>query len=320
MEHRYKRPANFEDDIDFIDRSKRLERDVGLMDDVEKKDAVVDGFGSAKVEEDSFFDLVRTFASLEFPEAQNGPEQCPLCPLKFSVEDFAPHVYECLKKLDDVERAAQVQLDEKYACRLADEEAQVTQFEPSVFCPYAGSCKRSDAQHFMNLRHPQVPCPVCDEPCEVYEVNAHINFCLERGGSRAPSSSAPGSAMMSDYGSAPRPPGGPAIPVKSREEHRGSADRDSDDETLDSAAEGESAAPSLTKGQMKAMANMVVQQRAKVASDQDCSLMDLLSTFKQLGFTKENLGAELRRVNSEQDTAAEAAEGPAAAVQPDQSL
>ena len=50
--------------------------------------------------EESFFDLLKTFSKLEFPD--NGvdvPEQCPLCPDQFSIDEFATHVYKCIKKL-----------------------------------------------------------------------------------------------------------------------------------------------------------------------------------------------------------------------------
>jgi len=58
-------------------------------------------------------------------------------------------------------------------------------------------------------------------------------------------------------------------------------------EMTEESKEGSRSGPSLSKSQMAAMASFVVEQKAKGEANRDFSLLQLLETFKSLGFTKE---------------------------------
>ena len=139
---------------------------------------------------DSFLNLLTHFAALHVPSSSTKPEQCPVCAASFPLSTFADHVYECLRTLDDVERAEQERLDEKMARQLMAREVRLLdQSERSSShardrrdrgsdCPDGASCLRTDHHHFALRRHPDVACPVCSQHFAVYEINAHINLCL----------------------------------------------------------------------------------------------------------------------------------------------
>ena len=164
---------------------------------------------------ESFFDLLQTFAQLDLPELPENasPEKCPLCPLSFPLGEFATHVLQCIKQLDEVEREHQSQLDAKLAQRLAQQDgilqdfssnhgssfwnnsgesamnssfSQPPSFTPPIECPDGLSCSREDENHFKQLRHPSVPCPICALQFEIYQVNTHLTLCLAGDASAGP--------------------------------------------------------------------------------------------------------------------------------------
>ena len=54
-------------------------------------------------EDESFFELLKTFSTLDIPQTSiEQVEQCPLCPKTFPLDDFATHMYQCIKQLDEV--------------------------------------------------------------------------------------------------------------------------------------------------------------------------------------------------------------------------
>ena len=64
--------------------------------------------------------LLNKLANLEFPDRDNSVlEACPLCPQSFRLDEFASHVYQCITKLDEDEKKAQEQIDERYALEVA---------------------------------------------------------------------------------------------------------------------------------------------------------------------------------------------------------
>ena len=140
--------------------------------------------------EDSFLNLLTHFANLHVPSSSTKPEQCPVCSSLFPLCDFPAHLYTCIKALDDVERKEQERLDEKMArqlmareVRLLDESERHSSYakdrrERGSDCPEGAECQRTDHQHFALRRHPEVPCPVCSVTFPPYEINAHINLCL----------------------------------------------------------------------------------------------------------------------------------------------
>jgi hypothetical protein len=70
--------------------------------------------------EESFFDLLEAFAKLDVPGGEAEQlEQCPLCPNSFPVDEFAKHMFECIKQLDHVEQKEQERMDEIMALQLA---------------------------------------------------------------------------------------------------------------------------------------------------------------------------------------------------------
>jgi hypothetical protein len=153
-----------------------VDPDAAMTDDrpaPSEKSTEPDEDDQALSDSESFFELLRTFASLDLPQGPELPEQCPLCPEKYPLADFAPHVLNCIKKLDDVEKQHQAQLDAKLAQELSDE-VSAEQFLPLEECPNGAGCARQDAQHFKALRHPLVPCPMCSRRFEIYQVNEHV--------------------------------------------------------------------------------------------------------------------------------------------------
>lgn len=255
---------------------------------------------------------MQTFASMDIPDKPGAPEACPLCAEVLPLPQFAPHVYQCIKSLDAVEREHQEQIDRKLAERYA-QGAEFRSFHKSDNCEKGAQCDRTDAQHFVNLRHPLVPCPICNGEFEVFSVNAHITMCLESGGGGfGPSSS----SFISSSG---RPQQQEKQPMHSFGGPRKQASEDEeesmDDESLHSMGLNarSSSGGNLSRQQMKAMATMVVEQKSKGPREQDMSLLQLLDTFKTLGFTKESLSSELKRQaseNSSMDAIAAAEDGP----------
>lgn len=313
-----------------------------------------------KVEEndESFFELLQTFAKLDLPETETDEkEQCPLCPAILPIGDFATHMYECIKKLDQEEKKYQEDKDAALAKELARhqglaEDQSLYQFsapEEGSACPQGAACRRYDLNHFQLFTHPEVACPICGETFAVYEIDAHVGLCVDsRSANSAPSefsgsaftqsreptafggddgdedgkniydkpfsfdssSSSSSSSFSSSFSSGNGftvTRGDSTSSNLSRTDSEGIGSQDSNvphNQIGPSVAElkapespmgpgtDDSANP-LSRAQMKAMANMVVEQKNKASSQQDVSLVQLLDTFKTLGFTKANLSKAL---------------------------
>lgn len=73
---------------------------------------------SADAEEDSFFDLLSHFASLDLPSAadDNTPhtEPCPICAMPFELTQYARHVYQCIQADEDLRFAQQISESDLY--------------------------------------------------------------------------------------------------------------------------------------------------------------------------------------------------------------
>ena len=148
--------------------------------------------------EDTFLNLLTHFANLHVPSSSMKPEQCPVCSQLFPLSGFADHVYQCIKALDDVERKEQERLDEKMARQLMAREVRLLdesehhsssyardRRERGTDCPDGADCQRTEHAHFANRKHPDVSCPVCSAAFPPYEINAHINFCLNDSNSHS---------------------------------------------------------------------------------------------------------------------------------------
>lgn len=186
-------------------------------------------------------------------------------------------------------------------------------------CLAGKDCKEVSSRHFIQFLHPHLPCPICAEPFEVYEINAHVTLCLENPGgmtksqlSSSPLPSTP-SSSYSASNSSPSPFGPPKGANVFRGDIRRRTSNESDggeddvkshdgiedlDNDIDLSVENDNGVNSLTSGkkeltiqQLGAMAKYVMDQKAKPVGQQESSIHSLLDTFKTLGFTKESLQA-----------------------------
>ena len=124
--------------------------------------------------ESSFFDLMSTFSKLGL-DSRPSLEKCPLCSIECSLDKFAEHVYFCIKDLDHDEKFAQ-----EVNKNLNGSETEYDQFHlftPPTICKDGINCTRRDAQHFKNIFHPLVDCPICSKQFSMAEINDHINTC-----------------------------------------------------------------------------------------------------------------------------------------------
>lgn len=277
--------------------------------------------------DESFFDLLKTFASLDLPD-ENKIEQCPICSLTMPLAQFAEHVYECIKQLDPEETKEQVRLDAQLAQQLSSQ-LDETEFEPKEQgspCPQGSACRRYDASHHRWFSHPLVACPICTEEFTVFAIDAHVGLCLEMAGSyqsgnfsgdsdTAMNSGGTGGAFQGDAFNALR---GSRKGDKTNSKLRKKVveDDDEEDDGEDEDEDGDDdededlppplttpaqPAPtitrttSLSRSQMKAMAQAVIDQKSKPVSKQDVSLVAMLETFRGLGFTKESLSHEINK-------------------------
>mmetsp|Transcript_116 Transcript_116/g.273 ORF Transcript_116/g.273 Transcript_116/m.273 type:complete len:338 (-) Transcript_116:459-1472(-) len=120
----------------------------------------------SKDDGDSLGDLLKTFASMAIPK--NDSEVCPLCFNTFKLEVFSDHVPKCLDNMEsNVKSGAAMIPGNDFS---------------GGDCPNGANCKIATADHFRFMRHPKVECPICAEKYHMHEINAHINFCLEKGG------------------------------------------------------------------------------------------------------------------------------------------
>jgi hypothetical protein len=248
---------------------------------------------------EEFYDLLQHFAGLEFSNP-NKLEECPLnCGGSFPLSNFADHVYQCISRLDEVEKKELERLDEKYARELAvktgdlysSAEAGGDYSSKEEICRYGSKCHRTDANHFVQLYHPEQICPICSASFAVYEINAHINLCLlpkeeknrvespmNEEGQVKPSADLFNSSAFSSVRSASLSPqllrtNSDILPVRSDEEEEGEGET------------GDKSGQKLTVDMASALSQSVLARRGK----NDPGLAQLLDTFKTLGFTADNL-------------------------------
>jgi len=262
---------------------------------------------NALADSESFFDLLQTFANLDLPAQQLVDEQCPLCPLKFPLVDFAPHVLACIRKLDDVEAEHQNQLDAKLARDIAEEEHELNlaHFRPAEECQFGQSCSRQDEGHFKQLRHPLVPCPICSSQFEIYQLNEHLNDCIS-GKYKLPEKTWPAfqGLPLSRQNSIDNSSDDDEDPREAERKKALSALLDNQNESGEGGEIGDdsleledmdvprvhraASSSNLSTRQMKAMSQLVLQERGK------SGLSAMLDSFKTLGFTAENLREHLQ--------------------------
>eukprot|EP00465_Bigelowiella_longifila_P010048 CAMPEP_0185254746 /NCGR_PEP_ID=MMETSP1359-20130426/3668_1 /TAXON_ID=552665 /ORGANISM="Bigelowiella longifila, Strain CCMP242" /LENGTH=383 /DNA_ID=CAMNT_0027838081 /DNA_START=141 /DNA_END=1292 /DNA_ORIENTATION=- len=222
-------------------------------------------------ENDSLNDLLQTFAKMVIPKSDH--EYCPLCFNQFKIgEEFSNHVHKCLDKMetnlkqrDDGRGASMFDDDDnKNAPKSSDDVA----YFPGGDCPNGIKCTITTAEHFRFCRHPKVECPICCEKWHMHEINAHINFCLNKGGDgdsevEMKKASPEISSSSSSGGSDVKPPPPP---------------------------------PSMSTQQMAACAKAILDAKEKEGGGDD-SLVNMLQRFKTLGFTRENLKSRLKEIN-----------------------
>eukprot|EP00469_Lotharella_globosa_P011301 CAMPEP_0167789532 /NCGR_PEP_ID=MMETSP0111_2-20121227/10747_1 /TAXON_ID=91324 /ORGANISM="Lotharella globosa, Strain CCCM811" /LENGTH=317 /DNA_ID=CAMNT_0007681729 /DNA_START=29 /DNA_END=982 /DNA_ORIENTATION=+ len=124
----------------------------------------------SKNENDSLNDLLKTFANMAIPK--NDHETCPLCFNSFKLEEFSDHVHKCLEKMES---------NIKTECSLVSDGSESHLFSGGE-CKFGLKCKITNADHFRFMEHPKVECPICSDKFHMHEINAHINFCLDKGG------------------------------------------------------------------------------------------------------------------------------------------
>lgn len=148
-------------------------------------------------------------------------------------------------------------------------------------CPQGIHCKINTSDHFIFMRHPKVECPVCNEDFHMYEINAHITFCLEKGEDRGDND-----AMQDTTGSGVERKtmldNHPTNPLQAQRQNSGSCE-----------------ASKLTPQQMSSMARMVLKAQGNSNTSSDQSLVQMLSRFSSLGFTKENIRKTIEQAGSE---------------------
>lgn len=223
--------------------------------------------------EHSFLDLMTAFSKLDMSRTTEvSGETCPLCQeAGLSLQAFVPHVYNCIRRLD-------IDEDKKYAEKVSkewngeygdDDDRDDRSFLSSAACKYGASCDRQDVGHFQNVYHPPSTCPCCNNEFAMYEINEHLNSCLNTTSSA--SSSVPSCASSpptASYGGGDGCVGGGG--------KRG---------------EGEETSM-LTKDQLIAISSIIVKKSAGESDGDEPSILEMLETFGKLGFTKENLQKE----------------------------
>lgn len=197
---------------------------------------------------DSLASLLKTFASMAV--TNSNMETCPLCFNTFKLDEFSGHVYKCLEKMESNVKSS------------SDDAQWMGSAGTSAFaggdCKFGAKCKITTADHFRFMRHPKVMCPVCSEMFHMYEINAHINFCLEKGDTDGPEEATMGDAKEAPAGGSGRPP-----------------------------------SPSMTTQQMAACAKAILDAKS---GKSDVSLVSMLNRFKSLGFTRANLKNRLDEI------------------------
>ena len=192
-------------------------------------------------------------------------------------------------------------------------------------CLEGAECQRTDAQHFQLRSHPDVQCPVCGAMLPLFDIYAHVSGCVhEEGGGEGKQATEREPGGMEDEMSEQQQQESRAKAAidtsssafssfRADKQRREMADddshlpiaRDSDDEDddhkrspspqLDPAlARTATASPPpaassnlrLTVEQASAVASMIKEKKEKGGDE---SVAAMLETFRQLGFTQENL-------------------------------
>ncbi|GAB5372996.1 hypothetical protein AAMO2058_001712000 [Amorphochlora amoebiformis] len=140
-----------------------------------------------KDDNDSLNDLLKTFANMVIPK--NDTETCPLCFNTFKLEEFSAHVHRCLEKMES-------NVKSEWTVDTTDDSRLFSAGD----CKFGIHCQVTTADHFRFMRHPKVVCPICNEKFHMHEINAHINFCLDKGGEQDMETVQKGAADSSSSG------------------------------------------------------------------------------------------------------------------------
>ena len=259
------------------DASKRSKRSADQKRSRSKTDALGD---------QGLLDLLTVFADLEVKD-DDGKERCLLCPRRLPLPEFAKHVYECIN-----ERAAR---------DLAGAEgdlAMTLEFEVSEECADGAACKRRDANHFACKKHPPVQCPLCARSLALVDMNAHLDAC-----SPPASASADGGASTTTSGTSLSAMDIGAVEIKSTPAPAGDVSA--------SAMATTTAMPQLNIAQLSAISKMILhkahsaEQEAKDEEEDGPSVLDMLESFKTLGFNKDALSTAKVQLDSSTAAASE---------------
>lgn len=149
-----------------------------------------------------FEDLLESFAQMHATFPKGMTEECPICFKHCLMEDWAPHVYDCLAELDAQDAQKQMEEDHKVALLLAaGVEAEMPQHVVEMheelastlvpYCTQASRCSEVVTSHFQDYIHPQDhpkalateyrldKCFVCGQFTFKYNAKKHVNLCLD---------------------------------------------------------------------------------------------------------------------------------------------
>lgn len=214
--------------------------------------------------DDEFLSLISEISQVAV-DPESAVENCPVCLTGgIKLVEWATHVLECVRAMDERE-------SKQVAERLAQESGpQQLVFQKPEICPLGTRCTRRDAQHFRLLSHPNVSCPVCNDPYSIIELDSHLNACIERGG----------------------------VPIKGGMDDEGlsaAAPIEDDSVELPPAASSvplfRSSSNPLTLQQAAAMAQSVLalRQSSSVETTTSPQVNEMLDAFGSLGFTRDTL-------------------------------
>lgn len=123
--------------------------------------------GSENGSSESFASMLQRFAKINLQSGETSRlERCFLCGAETELAAFPKHVFACVDKMRQ----------NKEADHLASIAAAGVQV-----CTSGSRCPRRDYQHFMSEYHPPVNCPVCSGEFSLYNIDAHLNFCMVAG-------------------------------------------------------------------------------------------------------------------------------------------
>lgn len=119
---------------------------------------------------DDFGDLINTFSKLDI-KTSSSTENCPICHVGIALDKFSEHVYNCISSID--EKMA-VEMGGSY-----DEQFELSSFyTPQNKCDLGSLCNRRDRNHFLNLKHPPIKCPICIKDIEMIDICDHVGSCM----------------------------------------------------------------------------------------------------------------------------------------------